>query len=160
MVILKKSKRSRNATSSRPGSRVKTFPLPENVRDWPERAQDSFGKLSESLKRFCPAGFSLKMFPDYSLPTTAATSESFKARWENSGMAWRGASLTANTSEYPNVVDECSLSDVLEPSVPEKYYLSPRACQGILKRAERRGRTLPTQLERTLRAVATRETGE
>jgi hypothetical protein len=49
----------------------------------------------------------------------------------------------------------CSLSHVLEDSqaVPERFYLSPKACVGILRRAERRGKTLPAQLEEALRSV-------
>ena len=49
----------------------------------------------------------------------------------------------------------CSLSDILETGdVPQRYYLSPRACAGILRRAEKRGKTLPRRLARALQAVA------
>lgn len=49
----------------------------------------------------------------------------------------------------------CSLSHVLEQAeIPQRYFLSPKACAGILLRAERRGKELPEQLERALRAVA------
>ena len=50
----------------------------------------------------------------------------------------------------------CSLSDILETpgSVPPRYYLSARACAGILRRAVKRGKTLPGDLLRALRAVA------
>ena len=34
--------------------------------------------------------------------------------------------------------------------VPEKYYLSPRACLGILKRANARGKELPEILRLAL----------
>jgi hypothetical protein len=48
----------------------------------------------------------------------------------------------------------CSLSDVLEetPRVPQRFYLSQRACEGILRRAERRGKELPPMLEQALRS--------
>jgi hypothetical protein len=43
--------------------------------------------------------------------------------------------------------DVCSLLDILESrDVPQKYYLSPRACAGILRRAEKRGKALPEML--------------
>jgi hypothetical protein len=50
----------------------------------------------------------------------------------------------------------CSLSDVLEETqlVPQRFYLSPRACAGILRRAERRGKELPPMLLEALRSVA------
>ena len=31
--------------------------------------------------------------------------------------------------------------------MPEKYYLSSRACEGILRRAQRRGKELPPMLK-------------
>ena len=45
-----------------------------------------------------------------------------------------------------------SLSSILEPNSPEmeKYYLSAKACQGILNRAERRGKELPEELKQAL----------
>ena len=36
-------------------------------------------------------------------------------------------------------------------NVPDKYYLSAKACSGIIRRAEQRGRTLPAVLEEALR---------
>jgi hypothetical protein len=38
----------------------------------------------------------------------------------------------------------------LEVNAPEKYYLSARACQGILTRASRRGKKLPDLLQTAL----------
>ena len=56
---------------------------------------------------------------------------------------------------------ECvSLSSVLETGqVHSKYYLSQRACAGILRRAEKRGRELPRALARALQAVAIQQEG-
>ena len=66
---------------------------------------------------------------------------------------------TLSTSEFPSGDGACSssLADVLEPpTVPglSKYFLSPKAAQGILRRAGRRGRSLPEPLETALQAVA------
>lgn len=49
----------------------------------------------------------------------------------------------------------CSLSDILETGdVPQRYYLTARACAGILRRAEKRGKELPAVLLRALQQVA------
>jgi hypothetical protein len=65
------------------------------------------------------------------------------------------AFLTLNTSEFPSDDAVCSLSDVLETGeVPQRFYLSPRACAGILRRAEKRGKKLPARLRLALEAVA------
>jgi hypothetical protein len=42
------------------------------------------------------------------------------------------------------------LSSILQVNVPEKFYLSPTACEGILRRAERRGKQLPPMLKEAL----------
>jgi hypothetical protein len=66
----------------------------------------------------------------------------------------RGESSTPNTSEWPNDAAVCLLSQVLETgSIPAKYYLSSTACAGILRRAEKRGKTLPPMLDAALRAA-------
>lgn len=61
-----------------------------------------------------------------------------------------GACTTPNISEQHSGAGECFLSQILEGNAPGKYSLSPRACAGILKRAERRGRALPPLLKAAL----------
>jgi hypothetical protein len=64
--------------------------------------------------------------------------------------ALRGELSTLNTGECPSVAVESRLSWILEDNVPERYYLSTRACQGILSRASRRGKALPEILHTAL----------
>jgi len=45
---------------------------------------------------------------------------------------------------------EENVSQILEDSAHQKYYLSAKACAGILKRAERRGKELPEELKMAL----------
>ena len=75
----------------------------------------------------------------------------YQAMWVEMDGASLGERLMLNTGEYPNVVEESILSSILEENAPTKYYLSARACQGILNRAERRGKKLPEMLEEALR---------
>jgi hypothetical protein len=60
--------------------------------------------------------------------------------------------------ESPSDAVESSLSDILEPTGDHlrKYFLSPKACAGILRRAAKRGRKLPEMLEQALMSVANR----
>lgn len=52
---------------------------------------------------------------------------------------WPGESLMPNTSEWHNDADACLLSQVLEQtSIPQRYFLSSKACAGILRRAEKK----------------------
>jgi hypothetical protein len=42
-------------------------------------------------------------------------------------------------------------------TLPPRFFLSPKACAGILRRAERRGKQLPPMLEQALRQAAQSE---
>lgn len=64
--------------------------------------------------------------------------------------ALRGELLTLNFGEAPSVAVESRLSWILEDNVPEKYYLSAQACQGVLNRSSRRGKALPEILHTAL----------
>ena len=63
---------------------------------------------------------------------------------------WLGDSLTLNIGEVPSVENASLLSWILQVDVPEKYYLSAKACRGILTRASRRGKKLQELLETAL----------
>lgn len=69
--------------------------------------------------------------------------------WEGSGITAPGGYLTRNISECHNgagAYSDVSLDQILEPSPDPKYWLSPTACSGILRRAEASGRPLPERL--------------
>jgi len=87
--------------------------------------------------------------------TLAGLLEPSSGRWANSGMGGPTECWTHSMSEWtatltPSHSDDavCSLSDVLEETslVPPRFYLSQKACDGILRRAERRGKALPPML--------------
>lgn len=61
-----------------------------------------------------------------------------------------GGCATLNIGECPSAVKESTLWQILQADAPEKYYLSAKACAGILRRAERRGKTLPKMLREAL----------
>ena len=63
---------------------------------------------------------------------------------------WLGDSLMLNIGESPREESVSLLSQILEVNVPQKYFLSARACQGILTRASRRGKKLPDLLQMAL----------
>ena len=54
--------------------------------------------------------------------------------------------------DVPCAAVESRLSQILEDTPHPKYSLSARACAGILRRAERRGKKLPPELEAALLA--------
>ena len=70
-------------------------------------------------------------------------------KWEDDG-AWCGELTTRNTGECPNVAVVSRLSQILEETPHPKYNLTAKACQGILRRVERRGKDLPKLLKAVL----------
>lgn len=65
---------------------------------------------------------------------------------------WGGFTGGILSSEKPkNCVQ---LSSILESNVSDRYFLSKKACSGILRRAEKRGKELPTALRHALQQVA------
>ena len=61
-----------------------------------------------------------------------------------------GAYTTHSFGVCPKEDQGSRLSQILQDSPPPKYYLSARACLGILNRAKRRGKQLPPELEQAL----------
>jgi len=115
-----------------------------------------FWEICRLLDETRAQNFILKMSLVYFPAIKAQIWPLFLKRWSSAGIASPTGCLMLNTSEFPNAVVECSLSDVLETQGNhlKKYSLSPKAAQGILRRANRREKTLPPQLEQALRVCA------
>lgn len=148
-------------TSSAEDSPARMSPSPADAEDSPGSDQGSSSSSSASPRLFDPSGFSWRTYRVSSLRTAVGTSESCLERWPTSGMAWHGGFWTAASSECRSDDGGCSssepsLREILQPpqDVPERFSLSARAARGILRRAERRGRTLPEPLRAALEAVA------
>ena len=107
--------------------------------------------------------------PEPSVQTTEKTSESSSNQWRGwsrkmplylslrkDGVTpeWSilkegrlpGEQWTLNSTESPRDAEESFLSQILEVTVPEKYFLSERACLGIIRRSLKRSKTLPEVL--------------
>lgn len=85
------------------------------------------------------------------------------AAFTGGGIVARGKFLTANMSVWTDTLvpflkedGVCSLSDILETNgnIPQEYYLSRKACLGILRRAASRGKDLPPLLKEALERQA------
>lgn len=90
--------------------------------------------------------------PDVSIPRPAGGGGDGARPEQSSETAglWHGGCSTLNVGECPSVESVSQLSQILEVNVPQRYFLSARACQGILTRASRRGKALPDLLKTAL----------
>ena len=119
------------------------------------RGLDCFLSLLAYLKQDVPEFSSSRTFQVSSLVTEEETSESSFERWPASGMVWDGACLTAGISESPSHVKESTLSAVIEiGEVPDRYFLSPNAAKGMIRRADRMGRNLFPPLRKALEILS------
>ena len=121
--------------------------------DYSSKQHDLFENLSDA-----EAGYGLrwrKTSRDCSAPTMVLHLQGASESYSTAGLVRSAGDFsTVNISEWPNDGAACSLSAILEANPATRYSLSPRACAGILRRAEKRGKELPPMLEEALLLVA------
>src|SRR5690606_38133167 len=117
---------------------------PDSDREWLLRVATSRLSSCDWLTAIAPVGCSGKTFPASAAQATVGTLAPSTGRWENSGMGGPTEAWTLSTSVWPSDASVCSLSHILEGTGEhlQRYYLSARACAGILLRAEKRGKVL------------------
>ena len=167
-------------SSEEPPARVSQSPASEEA--WMTSVATSCLSLARLLGDIAPLGYVGRMSPASFQATEDETLQAFwdysagdgsksrqadgKTREMSKGTkahtASHGACLTLSMSEWTAIPAQfhsddgvCSLSDILETgAVPQRYYLSARACRGILRRAAKRGKSLPSMLHRALARTA------
>ena len=97
-------------------------------------------KLPDWLKpdglRIC----SLKTYPDCLTITKDGRLRLSSGRLTSWGTAWNGLCITAPISESRSSGEGCSLSDILIPDAPEKYFLSSEQMENLLFKSSEAGR--------------------
>ena len=98
--------------------------------------------------------------PSRKLPMCLCLTRGGGPKLDASTMKWEPGALlgeftTHSFGESPSEENVSRLSQILEDCPHPKYSLSGRACKGILNRAERRGKELPSELKAALIAQAT-----
>ena len=166
------------STCSSGGRLARTSPLPENGWDLTVSAASSLLTLYDYALKLERGGYCGKMSPRHYQATTGKTSQDLflsSAAGTSPCQVTAGGSpgsspelpvisesagefLTLNTPEWNNFRGRSrsegnvsSLSDILiVGNIPLKYYLTVKCAEGILRRAERRGKPLPPVLKAAL----------
>ena len=119
----------------------------ENIHDTPfgktcrEHSVPTRAKISEPFSKNSAKSKTVQpLFLD--LRTTKESGKQQDLSWQTDIQSL-GESSMHNFGEFPNAVEESSLWQILEVEVPDKYYLSKRACRGVLQRAVKNGVELP-----------------
>lgn len=141
--------------------------------DWREVALDSGLNSIGSSSNVNLRGWFLRTFQTYSgfttepispeyytisqaFPTphrrTAGKQEATQHPTTTGTTTLRGVCWTANFSESPNDVVESTLSDVLQTpdEIHSRYYLSEKACKGVIRRISKSGKRIPSCLAKVL----------
>ena len=139
-------------------SPAKTSLSPASGRDSQANAPASSGRSSASPRSSAQRGDSSRMFQGFLAVNGEPICPPSSRGFGSAGLSSATGFWTADISESPRDGVGCSLSAVLQKKVSPRYFLSPRAAQGIRRRAGKRGRELPEQLRAALSALATAST--
>lgn len=137
--------------TEQPGGQVSLFgPDLWHGKTSPERCPPTKERISAPSSRRRAASPTI---PYLYLCRKKGSGQASAVLWETVTPSPTGSSML-NTGECPNVVAESFLSQILQENVPLKYFLSHTACLGILRRAEKRGKSLPELLRIALERQA------
>ncbi len=127
----------------------------DSEKDWMTLVATSCLPILPLLTNIAPDGWSGRTSLAFCHLTEEKTLAHSSEGWGNSGMGSPTGFLTLNSLEWHSAAAVCSLSDTLETGeLPQRYFLSATACQGILRRAEKRGKVLPAMLKAALDNIA------
>lgn len=85
------------------------------------------------------------------LPAISDHDDAPSIKWSNGGVVERGICLMGATPQWPIQLRDSRFVDILDQERPDdKYFLSPNAAEGILRRVNGQGRTLFEPLELAL----------
>lgn len=126
---------------------------------WLIRVATSPSNILTCLTASAPAGWSGRTSPVSCQTTEDGRLVPASGSWGNAGMGSPTAFLTLSTGAFHKDATVSSLSAILETGDHLRpYCLSATACQGILRRAAKRGKTLPPALHKALTARAKGDT--
>ncbi len=122
-------------------------PFQPQDEDWRLRMKEELCSLNlpEYLKQNVLHFSSLKTFPLSERFKRGRFLRSSSAKYLDWGMCANGSVLTARLT-FPKAESGCSLSDILIPDVPEKYYLSKEKAQRLFPNS-------PTELHRVTESM-------
>ena len=118
----------------------------KDSQELPDSCSNTFERYVNSVH----VGLSGRTSQERSQASGGRLTASSCPKWMRSGMVWHGEYWMRSFSAWPKDASVCSLLEVLEPCVARKYFLSAKACRGIISRADRRGKPLPKRLRDAL----------
>jgi len=133
--------------------------LSANEKDFPILVVNWPLSICDLLNGYALAGWCGKMCVEPCTPTEDGTWEPSSGTWATSAMGGATECWTLGTSESLNPADEsfswASIETVLETGdIPQRFYMTPKACAGMERRNLRRGMKLSDALHRAVQSLA------
>lgn len=117
---------------------VRISPSQEKGPDLPENEVDSFLRLLACSKaqrpKISPESLSLRTLSIFCQAAEEGILPPFSLTYGKLGMTQNGSVSIQRISEYPRTGKECTLLDILEEDVDEKYFLSAEQTERMLKK--------------------------
>ena len=117
---------------------AQTFPCQESGQVLKESEVDFFLQSlacsKAQIPKINPASLSLRMLSICCQAREAGILPPFSLTYGKQGMMLNGSVSTQKISECHSTENECTLLDILEESVDEKYFLSAEQTQRLLKK--------------------------
>ena len=120
-------------TSSPEDSPVNRLVSQENAGDLTIQEALSFLKSQESVEQKSPDIYYLKTSRAYLVTSEERLSRQSLKFSPTLGIFSNGRFSIVRTSESPRIGKECSLSDILEENVDQKYFLSEQQCERVMR---------------------------
>lgn len=80
-----------------------------------------------------------------------------KFKWPNAGFAYKNALLSTTVAPTSSEYIDSNLLNLIEETSNIRYYLTPNAATGILRRVDRQGRTLFGPLRKGLELLSKKD---
>ncbi len=127
-------------------------------RVYRELSADAPEQEREYVQQYVPE-FAKQKWVDSAFSKTDFSDDGVGYKWPSAGIAWKDAYIGGRVFPSPSKPITSSLVDIVEKDhVNRKYYLTPNAAEGILRRVDNQGRKLFPPLRTALEVEKAKKT--
>jgi DNA (cytosine-5)-methyltransferase 1 len=119
------------------------------------KKQDSAGNFASYVRGAAPDLNKKTRSVDFLEVLKGVEAGGYSHRWKSGGCAWGHDVVEGAASTAPSEIVPSRFVDILDPVIPQaRYFLTPNAAAGIVRRADSVGRTLFQPMRKALDKMA------
>ena len=120
-------------------------------------AKESVKSTRDGVQALVPE-FQRATWQDLELSMEALADEQRSYKWPRAGIAWDGKFIGASVPPSPHSPISSDLGTIVQDDVADqRYYLTPNAAEGILRRVNSQNRKLFNPLQTALEALSSKK---